>query len=72
MSVCTNETHHYGATVRNCTIALSIEPTATEALYLRSVARLGLNELDEAMVDIEAIFKQDPSYPDLSKHFEVI
>lgn len=72
MSVCTNETHHYRDTVRNCTIALSIVPTATEALYLRSVARLGLNELYEAMVDIEAVYKQDPSYPGLRAHFEVI
>ena len=72
MSVCTNNTEDYKATVRNCTKALSIEPTATKALYLRSVALLRLNELDEAMVDIKAAIKLAPTDASLRTQFEAI
>ncbi len=39
MSVCTNNTEDYKDTVRSCTKALSIDPSAAKALYLRSVAK---------------------------------
>jgi tetratricopeptide (TPR) repeat protein len=72
MSVCTNNTEDFRETVMNCSKANEIDPTATKALYLRSVAHVKLNELDEAMADIKAAIKLAPSDGNLRAHFELI
>ena len=38
MSVCTNNSEDYRETILNCTKAVEIDPNATKAFYLRSIA----------------------------------
>lgn len=61
MSVCTNNTEDFKDTVINCTKAIEINPMATKAIYLRSVAHQKLNDLDAAMTDIKTAIKQNPA-----------
>lgn len=72
MSVCTNNTEDYRETIRNCTKALDIDPKATKAYYLRSVANLKLAELAKASEDIKEAIKLAPSQKNLRDHFELV
>ncbi len=72
MSVCTNNTEDFKETIKNCTTALSIDANAKKAIYLRSVAHLKSHNIDDAMADIKAAIKMDPSDGNLRQHFEVV
>lgn len=72
MSVCTNNTGDYRDTIRNCGKAITVDPNAAKALYLRSVAYTKMGELDEAMADIKAAIKISPADTNLRAQFETI
>lgn len=72
MSVCTNNTEDWRDTIMNCTKAIEIDTNAKKAFYLRSVARVKVNELDEALNDCKAAIKLDAADTTLRAHFESI
>ena len=61
MSICTNNTHDFEATIKQCTKAIGIDREAAKAMYLRSIAQQKLGNLEEAMTDIKAAIKIAPS-----------
>ena len=72
MSVCTNNTEDWRDTITNTTRAIEIDPNAKKAFYLRSVARMKVNELNEATEDVKAAIRLDPADTTLRAHFEAI
>ena len=72
MSVCTNNTEDFRETINNCAKAIKIDASAKKAHYLKSVAHLKVNELDQAMADIVAAIKLDPSDAALRTQHEAI
>ena len=72
MSVCTNNTEDWRDTITNTTKAIEIDPLAKKAFYLRSVARVKVNELDEAIADVKSAIRLDPADTTLRAQFEAI
>ena len=60
MSVCSNNSEDYHDTINNCTKAVEIDPNATKAFYLRSIAYQRVNEIDNAISDIKAAIILSP------------
>jgi len=72
MSVCTNNTEDWRDSIKQCTKALTIDPSAKKALFLRSVAYTKINDLDMAQADIVAAIKLDPADASLRSQLESI
>ena len=53
MTVCTNNTEDYKASIVNTTKALEIDENAVKARYLRCVAYQKQGDLDSGMADIK-------------------
>ena len=72
MSVCTNNSEDYIETIQNCTKAVEIDPNATKAFYLRSIAHQKVDELEKAAADIKAAIRLSPQDTNLRAQFESI
>lgn len=71
-SVVTNNTKNYQETILNCTKAIYVDPKATKAFYLRSVAFLNSSAFDDALADIKEAIKLSPKDKQLRTHFELV
>ena len=60
MSICTNATEHYKASITNLTKVLEIDPKSSKALYLRSVANTKGGSGEQAVEDISKAIKISP------------
>ena len=61
MSICTNATGHYVASIKNLTKALELDKDSSKALYLRSVAHAKDGNGELAVQDIAKAIKLNPN-----------
>ena len=72
MSVCTNNAGFYKESIEQCTQAIDLDSNSSKAYYLRSVAYLKRQQIDEALADILASIKLNPNDKTLRSHHAVV
>ena len=71
MSICTNATGHYVASIKNLTKALELDKDSSKALYLRSVAHAKDGNGELAVQDIAKAIKLNPNDKQLREQLVV-
>ena len=72
MSLCTNQTKQWSATVRQTSYIIRLDQTASKALWLRSIAHQQTKQWDEAYADIKQAVRVDPKNKEIRDLYETI